>query len=142
MPELRLVLSLLNILVFSGFMFLFLKDRCFQLENQKKIKQIYKGDLDGFVWVTQYTGHLEIDSRDRWFIRWAKGESIKSILKSITTREKLDKENKEEVEENKKKNRSAANYMFYVMLAVLVANIGWFLYLLYDPTVGLSKCHL
>lgn len=60
----RVVLSLLNPVIFLGFLFQFLKDRCFQLENQSILKEY--GDQNSF------SGDLNVVEQDRWYIRFAK----------------------------------------------------------------------
>ena len=90
--DVRLVLAAVNVIIFAGFLFQYVKDRAFQLANQDAIRQIL-AQIPGTVSINQYSGALGTDKRDKWFIR---------IFKK----------------------RSAANFVFYVMLIILTTHVG------------------
>lgn len=64
----RLLLAALNGVIFSGFLFQFVKDRAFQLEIQSAIRKIQENSPD-MVQVSQYSGSLAGEPQDRWFIK-------------------------------------------------------------------------
>lgn len=64
----RIVLQGLELLIFSGFLVQYVKDRSFQLEIQNAIDEIQETNPD-MVKVAQYAGNLKGHPKDRWFIR-------------------------------------------------------------------------
>lgn len=76
----KVFLSLLNTLIFSGFLFQYVKDRAFQLEIQTALKKIQDRNKNELINVAQYTGELENDTNDRWFIRVTKKHSAANYV--------------------------------------------------------------
>jgi hypothetical protein len=92
LPNVCFLLSILNSLVYSGFLFQFVKDRAYQLENQSDLNRC-ESETSGMIKVVRFAGQLKADPKDRWFIRWLKPYS-------------------------------AANWICYLMISLLVFDVG------------------
>ena len=66
--DVRLLLSLVNTLIFSGFLLQYVKDRTFQLEIQNAINKAQE-QMPDMVKVSQYSGMISTHPEDRWFIK-------------------------------------------------------------------------
>jgi hypothetical protein len=68
-PTYQLIIAFLNVLLFSSFFVLFVKDRTFQLQLQKKINLIEEIAPKKLQQINAYSGEFFIDKKDRWFIK-------------------------------------------------------------------------
>jgi hypothetical protein len=78
-PIARLFLSVASAVIFSGFIFQYVKDRAFQLEGQAMINEmheLYPDLLRG----SEYSGALKGDPKDRWFIRVTRRQSAANFV--------------------------------------------------------------
>ena len=68
-PSMRSILFITNALIFSIFIFQYVKERAFQLQNQREIKSLENLHSTGIVRSTAFTGPLGYDPKDSWFIK-------------------------------------------------------------------------
>lgn len=74
----RFVLSVLNFIIFFGFLIQFVKDRAFQLGNQYALDEIKKEM--GMVATNEFSGMQPSHPRDRWFIRLTRNWSAVTTI--------------------------------------------------------------
>jgi hypothetical protein len=72
-------LSVLNALSFAAFLVMFTKDRCYLIHLQKTIRMIHDKD-QRFIKLAQFSGPLEIDNDDIFYIRFAKRHSATNFM--------------------------------------------------------------
>ncbi len=64
----RVMLASLNVIIFSGFILQYIKDRAFQLELQGGVTKVQEKIL-GMVKIGQYSAILGSHPQDRWYIK-------------------------------------------------------------------------
>jgi hypothetical protein len=72
-------LSVLNVLSFTAFLVMFTKDRCYLIHLQKAVRMIHEKD-QRFINVCQFSGPLEIEDSDIFYMRFAKRHSATNFM--------------------------------------------------------------
>jgi hypothetical protein len=72
-------LALMNFISFTAFLVMYLKDRCYLVYLQKSIKKIHEKD-QRFIKLAQFSGKMEIEPDDTFFMRYAKRHSATTFM--------------------------------------------------------------
>lgn len=79
-PNVRLLISLLAFLMFTGLWFLYIRFRGYQINVQKSIDELVKNNLPGFMQVHQFTNLSELPKNTFWMIKCIKFSSSNYII--------------------------------------------------------------
>ncbi|MBI5353850.1 MAG: hypothetical protein HZB50_14500 [Chloroflexi bacterium] len=78
----RIMLASLNVMIFSGFLLQYIKDRAFQLELQSGVTKVQEKIL-GMMKISQYSAILSSHPQDRWHIKLFRKTSASNYVFSI-----------------------------------------------------------